>query len=126
MTIKRGVGLEAAADPECPNPFRVTLPQFCFQVFPLEAQLPARDGEGEGPSLKGDLGGVEGIPPVGRLVVDGPQVRRDGTQRVGGLPEPVQLRVGTVASRVPPQHLLSEQGLPPKRHQPLGVQQRRM
>src|SRR5262245_52717687 len=46
---KEGVGLDRAVEPEGPKPLRVTLPQFCLQVFPLENQLPARDGEGKEP-----------------------------------------------------------------------------
>ena len=86
---------------EAAEPLGITPPQLLLQVLTLERQLTLGDGERHGPSLPGDLRGVEGVTPAGRLVVDGPEVRRDGRQGLGALPEAMQLRVGAVARGLP-------------------------
>src|SRR5262245_11447247 len=88
---KQRVGLDGASARETPQALRVTLSQLGLQMVPLKGQLVLGNGQSQRASLQDDLGGVEGIASLGRLVVDGPQVSRDGSQRLGGLPEPVQL-----------------------------------
>ena len=109
-----------------PIPFRITKPQFTFQVTSLMFQLPLGDGQSPGQSFSGDLGGIEGISSPSGLVMDGPKVGRDCRHRRSTVPKPVQLWMGAIPFRLPLQDLLGKQSFPPESNQALLIQERWM
>src|SRR6516164_4461634 len=77
---EQGMGHDLTGAAEAPEPLGITPPQFLLQVLILKPQLTLGHVERHPLSLPGNLGGVEGVASAGCLIVDSPEVRRNGCQ----------------------------------------------
>jgi hypothetical protein len=95
-------------------------------MTPFELELSAGDSEVGGRSSATDLRGRKTVAAVRGLLVDGPQVLGDETDRGILLLKPTKLRVMNISSCCPLQYGLGEKSFPPQSNQPAGVKILRM
>jgi hypothetical protein len=103
-------------------PSRITKTQLAFQVPQLEIKLALGDGHRPGLSFSCDLARIEGVSSLADLVMDRPEIGRDGRHRRLTLPKSVKVWIVAAAFCLSLQHLLGEQGFTPKSDQTHLVQ----
>lgn len=93
------------------------------QMLPLGLQLAVGHFEPDGRRMPHrDSGGVEMIPTSPGLLFEPAQVQGDGVERAVACPEPIELRMVTVALGAPAQHRLRQQRLTPAGDQRLPIE----
>ena len=107
------------ADPM--NQLRITGRKLGTKVTRFEAKLTVRCCEFRMLLLSDDESGIEGVAASNRFGEHGPKVRTDRGDRIGCMPETMELRMVAIAPRASLENPLREKGLPPKRHKSLSI-----
>ena len=96
--------------------------QFLEQVLPLMLDLAGRDENGPFDSHTSDLAAVEAIASSRCFGMNGSQVGADRRARRRVKAKAFELRVMSIAARVPGQHRAGEQRFPPQGDEALGIE----
>lgn len=104
----------------------IALTDFFFEAFPFVGHLSRGDGDTKTPPLRADFGAIKLVTSGNRLVVNGPEVARDGCQRIVAVAKSLQLRVVPIALCFALQDFLGKERLTPERHQATAIEERRV
>lgn len=102
-------------------PLRCACLKLLHEVIPLEVDLPLRHVDPTGRAVLCNPGGVESVSPPHRFYVYGPEILGDEGDRRGLRPEPSQLGMVPITSRLSCQHRLGEKAFAPERDQPSRI-----
>ena len=105
---------------------RPALFELPLEMFPFVTQLSISLTNFSTESLFHNFPPVKLITPFGRFSVNCSQIARNRRHRLALRPEPGQLRMVPVATRLPAQNFLRQQRFAPQRHQTAHIQMSRM